>query len=324
MSEVGKAHEKEMADMNAATAVLKAQLEKALADVKDLQQQTVDRQAEIAVLTEEVSALEKKIRELSKNEDEIREQLSATRASLEVSRVETAAAKAVLLPKDAQVDELKRRLAEMEEKSEKTRDVDKATANELEALRQKVVFFNNALLEAEAALNQSVKTFQSQNDENVNLKRGKADLEERLRHVCESREKEMADMNAANAVLKAQLEKALADVKDLQQQTSAMGASLEASNAETASAKAALSSLDKRFNEMHDADEKASVYTQFGFCVNDVQALLCVDYIFMRICTFSCSCDKKELPDKSGSWMDWQKSASSKMIKQLNEDLASD
>ncbi len=318
MSEVGKAHEKEMADMTAATAVLKAQLEKALADVKDLQQQTVDRQAEIAVLTEEVSALEKKIRELSKNEDEIREQLSATRASLEVSRVETASAKAVLEPKDAQVDELKRRLAEMEEKSEKTWDVDKATANELEALRQKVVFFNNALLEAEAALNQSVKTFQAQNDEKEI--RSTAKSVERASEVCKAKDKQPAE----NAVLKAQLEKALADVKDLQQQTSAMGASLEASNAETASAKAALSSLDKRFNEMHDADEKASVYTQFGFCVNDVQALLRVDYIFMRICTFSCSCDKKELPDKSGSWMDWQKSASSKMIKQLNEDLASD
>jgi DNA repair exonuclease SbcCD ATPase subunit len=124
-------------------------------------------------------------------------------------------------------------------------------------------------------------------------------MKENLSEVGKAHEKERADMNAANGVLKAQLEKALAEVKDLQQQTSAMGASLEASKAETASAKAALSSLDKMLNELHDADEKAIVYTRFGVCVNDVQALLRVDYIFMRICTFSCSCDEQELLDKS-------------------------
>ncbi len=293
MSEVGKAHEKERADMNAANAMLKAQLEKALAEVKDLQQQIVDRQAEIAVLTEEFSALEKKIRELSTNEDEIREQLSATRASLEVSRVEAASAKAVLQPKDAQVDELKRRLAEMEEKSEKTRDVDKATANELEALRQKVVFFNNSLQEAEAALNQSVKTFQAQQKEKEIG--STAMSEERVSEVCKAKDKHLEEDEVRND----QLENAFPEVKDLQQQTSAMGASLEASKAETASAKAALSSLDKMLNEIHDADEKAIVYTRFGVCMNDVQALLRVDYIFMRICTFSCSCDEQELLDKS-------------------------
>ena len=99
--------------------------------------------------------------------------------------------------------------------------------------------------------------------------------------VGKAHEKELADMNAANAVLEAQLEKALEDVKDLQQQTSAMGASLEARNAETASAKAALSSLDKKLKEMHDADEKAIVYTQFGVLMNDMQALLRVDYIYL-------------------------------------------
>ena len=85
----------------------------------------------------------------------------------------------------------------------------------------------------------------------------------------------------------------------MQQQTSAMGASLEASKAETASAKAALSSLDKMLQDLHDADEKAIVYPQCGVCVNDVQALLRVDYIFMRICSFSWSCDEQELLDKS-------------------------
>ena len=76
-------------------------------------------------------------------------------------------------------------------------------------------------------------------------------------------------------------EKDLAEVKDLQQKTSAMGASPEASKAETASAKAALSSLDKKLKEMHDADEKAIVYTQFGVFMNDMKALLRVDYIYL-------------------------------------------
>ena len=102
-----------------------------------------------------------------------------------------------------------------------------------------------------------------------------------IEKLSEVHEKELADMNAANAVLKAQLEQALANVKNLQQQTSAMGASLEASNAETASAKAALSSLVQTLKEQHDEGKKAIVYTQFGVCVNDVQALLRMDYIFM-------------------------------------------
>jgi len=126
-------------------------------------------------------------------------------------------------------------------------------------------------------------------------------MKEKLSEGGKAHEKELADMNAANAVLKAQLEKALEDVKDLQQQTSAMGASLEARNAETASAKAALPSLDKKLKEMHDADEKAIVYTQFGVFMNDMQALLRVDYIYLRICTFSCSCDEQELLDKHKS-----------------------
>jgi predicted nucleic acid-binding Zn-ribbon protein len=169
LSEVGKAHEKELEDMNAANAVLKAQLEKALAEVKDLQQQIVDKQAEIAVLKEEVSGFEKKIRELRKNEDEIREQLEAC-------KVETASIKAFLQPKDAQVDELKRRPAGMEEELEKTRDVEKETKNELEALHKNSSAIIKQLQEAEAALKRCVQSCQSQHDENDNLKRSMAEV----------------------------------------------------------------------------------------------------------------------------------------------------
>ena len=78
MSDVCEDHEKELANMNAGNEV---QLKKELAHVKNLQQQTVDIQAEIAVLKEEVSRLETKIRKLSQNEDEIRVQLRAMGAS---------------------------------------------------------------------------------------------------------------------------------------------------------------------------------------------------------------------------------------------------
>ena len=127
---------------------------------------------------------------------------------------------------------------------------------------------------------------------------------ESLSELCEAEEKELADMNVANAVLKAQLEKALADVKDLQQQTSAMGASPAASKAETASAKAALSSLDKMLKEIHDDDEKAIVHTHFGVCVND-WILLLLDCIYsfalvhhepLRVCSPPPSTDDLSLP----------------------------
>ena len=130
-NELCKAQGGELADMNAANAVLKIQLEQALADVKDLQQQTVDRQA----INQELHAAMKK-----------------------------------------------------------------------------------ELQEAEAARNQSFKTLQAQQTENDNCKRSMAELEERLSEVCKAHEKELADMNAENAVLKDQLEKALAGVVDLQLQ----------------------------------------------------------------------------------------------------------
>ena len=42
-------------------------------------------------------------------------------------------------------------------------------------------------------------------------------MDEKLSDVCKAHEKEVATMNAANAVLKAQLEKALADSKHMAQ-----------------------------------------------------------------------------------------------------------
>jgi chromosome segregation ATPase len=210
MSEVSKAHEKELADMNAANlqqqtvdklaaklAAAQAELEankghcislqSALNNVteeleavrrklsktemksaEDLQRLTVDRQAETAVLKEELSGLENKTRELIKNEDKIRKQSSVMQASLEASNAETASVKAALHTMDAQLDELieasnsetasavaalhamdaqldelNGRLAAMKEKSEETHDVDKNTAYKRQALRKKMVRRNS-------------------------------------------------------------------------------------------------------------------------------------------------------------------------------------
>jgi chromosome segregation ATPase len=126
LSQVFEVHEKEVADMNAGN---EAQLKMELVDVKDLQQQTVDIQAEIAALKEEVSRLEKKIRKLSQNEDEIREQLRAIGASPETSKAEPA-----LHPKDTELDELKSMLESMEKEFKETREVNVRQTHELEAL----------------------------------------------------------------------------------------------------------------------------------------------------------------------------------------------
>ena len=45
--------------------------------------------------------------------------------------------------------------------------------------------------------------------------------------------------------------------------------------------KAEVSALEKQLKEMHDADEKAIVYTQFRVFMNDMQALLRVGYIYL-------------------------------------------
>jgi len=116
-------------------------------------------------------------------------------------------------------------------------------------------------------------------------------------------------------------EKELAEVKDLQQKTSAMGASPEASKAETASAKAALSSLDKNLREIHDDGEKAIVYTQFGVCMNDwILLLLDCIYSFALIHHEQAIQDALEKLDGLGKKCKEQ----DHMIKQLREELASD
>jgi chromosome segregation ATPase len=196
LSEVSKAHEKELADMTAANAVPKAQLEKAPADVKDLQQQTVDRlaerlaaaqaeleankgqcislqsalnnvteeleavrrklsktemksaedlqrqtvdrQAETAVLKEELSGLENKNRELIKNEDKLRKQSSAMQASLEASNAETASVKAAL-------STLEKQLKEMHEEDSKKAEKMAMDKDQIEQLKARVAFLDREL-----------------------------------------------------------------------------------------------------------------------------------------------------------------------------------
>jgi chromosome segregation ATPase len=196
LSEVSKAHEKELADMNAANAALTAQLEKAPADVKDLQQQTVDklaarlaaaeaeleakkgqcislqsalnnvteeleavrrkvskaetksaedsrrqtvdRQAETAVLKEELSGLENKTRELIKNEDKLRKQSSAMQALLEASNAETAAVKAAL-------STLEKQLKEMHEEDSKKAGKMAMDNDQIEQLKARVAFLDREL-----------------------------------------------------------------------------------------------------------------------------------------------------------------------------------
>jgi chromosome segregation ATPase len=196
LSEVGKAHEKEPADMNAANEVPKAQLEKAPADVKDLQhqtvdklaamlaaaqaeleankgqcislqsalnnvteeleavrrklsktemksaedlqRQTVDRQAETAVLKEELSGLENKNRELIKNEDKLRKQSSAMQASLEASNAETASVKAAL-------STLEKQLKEMHEEDSKKAEKMAMDKDQIEQLKARVAFLDREL-----------------------------------------------------------------------------------------------------------------------------------------------------------------------------------
>jgi hypothetical protein len=69
------------------------------------------------------------------------------------------------------------------------------------------------LKEAETARSQIFKKFQAQQTENDNLKRSMAELEERLSDVCKAHETELADMNAANAVVKAKTVSAEADAQ---------------------------------------------------------------------------------------------------------------
>ena len=219
LNKVGKAHEKELADMNAANAVLKARLEKALADVKDLQQQT-----------------------------------SSMGASLEASKAETASAKAAIQAKDAQVDELKRRLAEMEKESEKSPDEDKAIANkdrlsevckahenELEvitAAKEKELADQKA--ENAALKSQFEKALQAQQTENDNLKRSTTEL---LKE-CKGFE---ADILAKGA----EIERFKTQISE-QEKSQIIASGKE----EIEALKIQVAALEKKLKEMHEEDSK--------------------------------------------------------------------
>ena len=150
MSEVCKAHDKELANMNAANAVLKARLEKALANVEDLHQQTVDRQSENSALR---SHLEKEIEDTWEKLDE------------QVKKCQE---------QDDRIKQLREELASNQKLlADNQKNDDQVIASgkaEIQALKNKVLA-----------------------------------LEEKLSEGYKAHEKELEDMNSANAVLKAQL-----------------------------------------------------------------------------------------------------------------------
>ena len=172
MSEVCKAHERELADMNAANAVLKAQLEKALANVKDLHQQTVDRQAENSALR---SHLEKEIEDTSGKLDGLGKKCQEQDDRIKQLREELAANRKLLADNQKKDDEI---IA--------------SSKAEVEALKAKVL-----------------------------------EMGEKLIEVCKAHENELADMNAANAVLKAQLCFRQEGIETLKAQVSALEKQLE-------------------------------------------------------------------------------------------------
>ena len=217
MSEVSKAHEKELANMNAANAVLKAQLQKALtdvkdfwtkldqnwtelagmnaanavlktqlesalADVKDLKQKTLDRQAEIAVLQKEVEAQRKEVADINKELQEAKQVSKAHERELAEMNAANAVLKAQLVKALAQVSALEKHLKETHEEGK----------DQVVQLKAQVAVLDRKL--EGAAL----------------------EMKEKLSEVSKAHDKELAEMNAANAVLQAQVEKALADVKNLQ------------------------------------------------------------------------------------------------------------
>ena len=172
LSEVCKAHKRELVDMNAANAVLKAQLEKALANVNDLHQQTVDRQAENSALR---SHLEKEI------EDTL-EKLDA-----QVKKCQE---------QDERIKQLREELASnqklLADNQRKDDEIIASSKAQIQALTNKVLA-----------------------------------LEESLSDVCKAHENELADMNAANAVLKAQLCFRQEGIETLKAQVSALEKQLE-------------------------------------------------------------------------------------------------
>ena len=234
LSEVCKAHERELADMNAANAVLKAQLEKALANVNDLHQQTVDRQAENSALRShlekeiedtsgKLDGLGKKCQEQDERIKQLREELASNRKLLADNQKKD---DEIIASGKAEVEALKALVSALEKQ---LKDIHQDGKDQMEQLEARA-----AVLDRE-------------------LEGAAVEMKKSLSDVCKAHEMELADMNAANAVLKAtgkmlkrlleegercclervdeditlvfedlsapQLENALADVKDLHQRT---------------------------------------------------------------------------------------------------------
>ena len=130
MSEVSKAHGKELSEMNAANAVMKAQVEKALANVKDFKQQTVDRQAENSALqsqlekevegtSKKLGGLGKKCQEQDDRIQQLREELACNQKLLADNKKKDdqviASGKAEIQALKAQVSALEKHLKETHE-----------------------------------------------------------------------------------------------------------------------------------------------------------------------------------------------------------------
>ncbi len=106
LSEACKAHEMELANMNAANAVMKAQLGKARADVKDLQEETEDRQAENSALRSHLIRDNERIKQL-------REELASNRKLLADNQTKD---DEVIASGKAEIEALQAKVLEMEDK----------------------------------------------------------------------------------------------------------------------------------------------------------------------------------------------------------------
>jgi hypothetical protein len=100
------------------------------------------------------------------------------------------------------------------------------------------------LKEAETARSQIFNKFQAQQTENDNLKRSMAELEERLSDVCKAHETELADMNAANAVVKAK--------------TASAEVALHSKDAQLDELKERLAALEEVLEKMRDVEKETA------------------------------------------------------------------
>ena len=100
------------------------------------------------------------------------------------------------------------------------------------------------LKDAETARSQIFKKFQAQQTENDNLKRSMAELEERLSDVCKAHETELADMNSANAVVKAK--------------TASAEAALHSKDAQLDELKERLAALEEVLEKMRDVEKETA------------------------------------------------------------------